>query len=140
MGLNHCVISGNLGKDAELRRTQSGMAIASFSVAVSDGKKNQQTGEWETITHWIDCVMFGTRAEKLASSLSKGTKVAVNGKLRQSKWQDKDGNNRSKLEVVVDNIDFMSRKDNSEYRNPSTSSSGPVIDVEPDYYSSDCPF
>jgi len=117
--MNVVAISGNLGKDCDLRRTQSGMAIANFSIAVSDSKKNQQTGEWEKITHWVDCVLFGTRAEKLADYLVKGTKLAISGKLRQSKWQDKDGNNRSKLEVVVDEIDFLSggerKSSNPEY-------------------------
>ena len=108
MSINRVSISGNLTRDAELRQTQGGMAIFSMGVAVNDRRKNQQTGEWEDVPNFIDCVMFGPRAEKVAKYLAKGTKVAIDGKLRYSSWE-KDGARRSKLEVVVDEIEFMSR-------------------------------
>ena len=108
MSINRCYISGNLTRDPELRQTQGGMAILSMSVAVNDRRKNQQTGEWEDVPNFVDCVMFGSRAEKLAQFLAKGTKVAIEGKLRWSQWE-KDGAKRSKLEVIVDEIEFMSR-------------------------------
>ena len=108
MSINRVNISGNLTRDAELRQTQGGMAILSMGVAVNDRRKNQQTGEWEDVPNFVDCTMFGSRAEKLAQFLAKGTKVAIEGKLRWSQWE-KDGAKRSKLEVVVDEIEFMSR-------------------------------
>jgi len=108
MSINRVNISGNLTRDAELRQTQGGMAILSMGVAVNDRRKNQQTGEWEDVPNFIDCTMFGSRAEKLAQYLAKGTKVAIEGKLRWSQWE-KDGSKRSKLEVIVDEIEFMSR-------------------------------
>jgi len=108
MSINRCCISGNLTRDPELRQTQGGMSILSLGVAVNDRRKNQQTGEWEDVPNFVDCVVFGTRAEKLAQFLAKGTKVAIEGKLRWSQWE-KDGAKRSKLEVVVDEIEFMSR-------------------------------
>ena len=108
MSINRVNISGNLTRDPELRQTQGGMAILSLGVAVNDRRKNQQTGEWEDVPNFVDCVVFGTRAEKLAQFLAKGTKVAIEGKLRWSQWE-KDGARRSKLEVVVDEIEFMSR-------------------------------
>lgn len=108
MSINRVSISGNLTRDAELRQTQGGMAILSMGVAVNDRRKNQQTGEWEDVPNFVDCVMFGSRAEKLAQYLAKGTKVAIDGKLRYSSWE-KDGARRSKLEVVVDDLEFMSR-------------------------------
>lgn len=108
MSINRVNISGNLTRDPELRQTQGGMAILSLGVAVNDRRKNQQTGEWEDVPNFVDCVMFGTRAEKLAQFLAKGSKVAIEGKLRWSQWE-KDGAKRSKLEVVVDEIEFMSR-------------------------------
>ena len=108
MSINRVNISGNLTRDAELRQTQGGMAILSMGVAVNDRRKNQQTGEWEDVPNFIDCTMFGSRAEKLAQYLAKGTKVAIEGKLRWSQWE-KDGAKRSKLEVIVDEIEFMSR-------------------------------
>lgn len=108
MSINRVSISGNLTRDAELRQTQGGMAILSLGVAVNDRRKNQQTGEWEDVPNFVDCVMFGSRAEKLAQYLAKGTKVAIDGKLRYSSWE-KDGARRSKLEVIVDDLEFMSR-------------------------------
>jgi single-strand DNA-binding protein len=100
-------ISGNLTRDIEVRQTQSGMAIANLGVAVNDRRKNPQTGQWEDVANFVDCVMFGERAAKLAPYLVKGAKVVIDGKLRYSSWE-KDGQKRSKLEVVVDDIDFMS--------------------------------
>lgn len=110
MSINKVVITGNLTRDPELRRTQSGMAILSFGVAVNDRRKNNQTGEWEDYANYIDCTMFGNRAEGLANHLSKGMKVAIEGKLRYESWTAKDGSKRSKLSVVVDEIEFMSAK------------------------------
>ena len=108
MSINRANISGNLTRDAELRHTQGGMAVLSMGVAVNDRRKNPQTGEWEDYANFVDCTMFGPRAEKLAQFLAKGTKVAIEGKLHWSQWE-KDGAKRSKLEVIVDEIEFMSR-------------------------------
>ena len=142
MSINRVTVSGNLSRDGELRRTQGGMAILSLGLAVNDRRKNPQTGEWDDYTNWVDCTMFGKRAESLANSLVKGTKICVDGKLRWSQWQAKDGSKRSKLEVIVDEIEFMSRNQGNaqqQGRPPriggyqaSTSNAGPVIDIEPE--------
>ena len=108
MSINRVCISGNLTRDAELRVTASGMPVLALSVAVNDRRKNPQSGEWDDYPNFVDCTMFGTRAEKLAQYLTKGTKVAIEGKLRYSSWE-RDGQRRSKLEVIVDEIEFMSR-------------------------------
>ena len=110
MSINRVIISGNLTRDPELRRTQSGMAIMSFGVAVNDRRRNQQTGEWEDYANFVDCTMFGNRAESLSNYLSKGTKVAIEGKLRWSQWE-RDGQKRSKVEIIADELEFMSRKE-----------------------------
>ena len=110
MGINRVNISGNLTRDPEVRSTQGGAAVMNFGVAVNDGAKNPATGEWEDRPNYVDCVIFGTRAEKVAQYLAKGSKVAIEGRLRYSSWE-KDGQKRSKLEVVVDEIEFMSRGD-----------------------------
>ena len=109
--INRVNISGNLGRDPELRTTASGTQILSFSVAVTDRQKDKSTGEWTDYTNWADCIVFGNRATALADMLRKGSKVAVEGKLRYSSWEAKDGTKRSKLEVVVDDVEFMSRDD-----------------------------
>lgn len=103
MSINTCTISGNLTRDPELRATASGTEILGFSVAVNDRRRNPQTGEWEDHPNYIDCTMFGSRASALANILHKGSGVTVQGKLRWSQWE-RDGQKRSKIEVVVDEI------------------------------------
>lgn len=110
MSINRCILSGNLTRDPELRSTAGGTSILSFGIAVNDRRKNNQTGEWEDYPNFVDCTMFGARAEAVGRFLAKGNKVAIEGKLRYSSWE-KDGQKRSKLEVVVDEIEFMSRSD-----------------------------
>lgn len=109
MSINRVAISGNLTRDPELRQTAGGMAILGFGVAVNDRRKNQQTGEWEDYPNFIDCTMFGARAQSVSRFLSKGSKVAIEGKLRWSQWE-RDGQKRSKVEVIVDEIEFMSQR------------------------------
>lgn len=112
MSINHVALSGNLARAAELKRTQSGNSVLTFDVAVNDRVKNPQTGEWEDRANWVTCNLWGTRAEKLAQYLDKGSKVAIEGRLRYRSWEAKDGSKRSKLEVVVDELEFMSRASN----------------------------
>ena len=107
MSINRVNISGNLTRDPEMRTTQSGTQILSFGVAVNDRRRNPQSGEWEGVPNFIDCVVFGNRADALQRLLTKGMKVAIEGKLRWSQWE-KDGQKRSKIEVIVDEIEFMS--------------------------------
>jgi single-strand DNA-binding protein len=110
MSINKVLISGNLTRDPELRATASGMPILGLGVAVNDRRKNQSTGEWEDYPNFIDCTMFGSRAESVARFLSKGSKVAIEGKLRWSQWE-RDGQKRSKIEVIIDEIEFLSARD-----------------------------
>lgn len=123
--INRVIITGNLGSDPDQRTTASGMTVLRFSVAVND--RTRQGDEWTDYTNWIDCVMFGRRAEAVSRYLSKGTKVAICGKLRFSKWQGDDGKNRSKIEVIVDDLEFMSR---NESRNDAPKQQNSVFDSE----------
>lgn len=109
-GLNSVAISGNLTRDAELRQTASGVSVLSFSVAVNESRKNQRTDEWEDYPNYIDCTMFGRRAEGVGKHLGKGVYVSLTGKLHQNRWQTQEGQNRSKLEVNVGEIHFESRR------------------------------
>lgn len=161
MSINRVIISGNLTRDPELRQTQSGMAVLSFGVAVNDRRKNPTTGEWEDYPNFVDCTMFGARANSLSQYLSKGTKVSIEGKLRWSQWE-RDGQKRSKLEVIVDEIEFMSSRNsngggssyggdtygNQGYSTPAPAYSAPaaaapaapVIDASSSVYDDDIPF
>ena len=112
MSINRVNITGNLTRDPELRATAGGTQVLSFGVAVNDRRRNPQTGEWEDYPNFVDCTMFGTRAEAVSRFLAKGNKVAIEGKLRYSSWE-RDGQRRSKLEVIVDEIEFLSRNDSS---------------------------
>ena len=127
MSINKVMLTGNLTRDPELRATTSGTSIMSFGMAVNDRRRNSN-GEWEDVPNYVDCVMFGTRGETVARYIQKGSKVAVEGKLRYSSWES-NGQKRSKLEVVVDDIEFLSR---------SRSQSQSVASV--DVYDEDIPF
>ena len=114
MSINRVIISGNLTRSPELKQTQGGTAVLQMGVAVNDRRKNPSTGEWEDVANFVDCVLFGTRAERVAQYLDKGTKVAIEGRLRYRAWEAQDGARRSKLEVVIDEIEFMSRANNGQ--------------------------
>lgn len=109
MSINRVVLSGNATRDSELRQTQGGSSILTFGLAVNDRRKNPQTGEWEEYPNFVDLTMFGARAQALAPHIKKGSKLAVEGKLRYSSWE-RDGQKRSKLEVIVDELEFMSSR------------------------------
>ena len=113
MSINKVMISGNLTRDAELRTTQNGNSILNIGVAVNDRRRNPETGDWEDYANFIDCKMFGKRAEGVAQYLTKGTKVAIEGRLHYSAWEDRNtGQRRSKIEVTVDELEFMSPRNN----------------------------
>ncbi len=116
--VNVVSITGNLTRDAEHRASRNGTEIATFTVAVNEQIRNAQTGIWEDHPNFVDCMMFGTRAGVLANHLLKGTKVAIQGKLRYSSWQDKNNARHAKLEVMVDEIDFMSTRPANEPQPP----------------------
>ena len=109
--LNHITIMGRLTRDPELRRTGSGVAVASFSVAVDRDFGKNENGEKET--DFIDCVAWRNTAEYISKYASKGRMVVVSGRLQIRGWTDKEGNKRRTAEVVADNVYFAdSRRDN----------------------------
>ena len=107
MSINRVVITGNLTRDPEVRATQSGTCVMALSVAVNDRRRNSETGEWEDAPNFVDVTMFGNRAQALSNLLTKGAKVALEGRLRFQQWE-RDGEKRSKLDVVADEIEFLS--------------------------------
>lgn len=155
MSINRVSLSGNLTREPELRTTQSGMAVLSLGIAVNDRRKNNQTGEWEDYANFIDCTMFGTRAQTISQYLHKGQRVMLDGKLRYSTWE-RDGQKRSKIEVIIDDIDFSGSRNDSQgsgsygasqytsapaagasaYSAPTT----PVVDANSSVYDEDIPF
>ena len=114
--LNHIVLMGRLTRDPELRRTGSGLAVASFSLAVDRDFGNRETGERET--DFIDIVAWRNTAEFVSKYFTKGRMAVVSGRLQIRNWTDKEGNKRRSAEVVADNVYFGdSRRDNQSSDN-----------------------
>ena len=111
MSINNVIISGNLTRDAEIKETKNGSKVLSFSVAVNERRKTSG-GEWEDYANFVDCVVFGKRGESLAKHFKKGAKVTVSGHLRWSQWE-RDGQKRSKLDVIAEELDFVAVKGNA---------------------------
>ena len=110
--LNHITIMGRLTRDPELRRTGSGVAVASFTVAVDRDFGGRDGGEKET--DFIDCVAWRQTGEFVSKYFTKGSMIVVSGRLQIRGWTDKDGNKRRTSEVVADNVYFGESKRNSE--------------------------
>ena len=106
--LNKIIIMGRLGKDPELRHTQSGTPVASFSLAVDRDFKDKGTGE--RVTDWIDVVAWRQTGEFVSRYFTKGRVAVVEGRLQMRDWTDRDGNKRRSAEVVADNVYFGDSK------------------------------
>ena len=110
--LNHITLMGRLTRDPELRRTGSGIAVASFTVAVDRDFGGRDGGEKET--DFIDCVAWRSTGEFVRKYFTKGSMIVVSGRLQIRPWTDKDGNKRRTAEVVADNVYFGESKRTSE--------------------------
>ena len=139
MSINRVIVSGNLTLDPEVRTTASGNPVMGFGIAVNDRRKNSQTGEWEDYPNFIDCTMFGARAQSVSRFLSKGSKVAIEGKLRWSQWETNEGQKRSKIEIIVDEIEFMQSISNGA-QVPATASAPAVDPMTSTLYDDDIAF
>ena len=102
--LNHIVIMGRLTRDPELRTTQSGVSVTSFTVAVDRDFGGRDGGEKQT--DFIDCVAWRQTGEFVSKYFHKGSMIVVSGRLQCGKWQDRDGNNRTSWEITADNVYF----------------------------------
>lgn len=100
--VNKCIIIGRLGKDPEVRRMSSGEPVVNLSIAASESWKDKATGERKEKTEWIRCVIFNPHLAQIAEKyLRKGQNVYVEGSLQTRKWQDKDGEDKYSVEVVL---------------------------------------
>ena len=113
--LNHIVLMGRLTRDPELRRTGSGLAVVSFSLAVDRDFGNRETGDRET--DFIDIVAWRNTAEFVSKYFTKGRMAVVSGRLQIRNWTDKEGNKRRSAEIVADNVYFGDSKPNNENGN-----------------------
>lgn len=106
--INNITLIGRMVKDAELRTTQSGTSVASFSVAV--GKTYMQNGEKKEQTSFFNCTAWGTIGEAIAQYCKKGHRVGITGELQQRTWDDQNGNKRSSVEILVRGFQFLQPK------------------------------
>ena len=137
MSLNRVVIMGRLTRDPELRRTQTGTAVTSFSLAVDRDFKSRESGE--KATDFIDVVAWRQTAEFVCQYFAKGRMAVVEGRLQIRDWKDKDGNNRRSAEVVADNIYFGDSKrdgQNASSAAPASSEFKPLPSTTPIPFSS----
>jgi single-strand DNA-binding protein len=101
---NNVTLVGNITRDPELRFTPSGQAVASFGIAVNRRWQNRQTNDWEEQTSFFDVKCWAQMAENVSESLGRGSRVIVTGRLEQRSWETDQGDKRSKVEVVADEI------------------------------------
>lgn len=101
---NSITLVGNCTRDPELRFTSSGQAVAQFGLAVNRRWQNRQTNEWEEQVSFFDVTCWQQMAENVAESVTKGTRVVVSGRLDQRSWETQDGDKRSKVEIVADEV------------------------------------
>ena len=103
--LNQVTLMGNLTRDPELRQTPNGQSVTSFSLALNRAYKDQ-SGEWQEVTDYVDCVCWGSLAERVAQYMSKGRRCLVQGRLQSRSWEQ-DGAKRSKVEVLANDVTFL---------------------------------
>ena len=112
-GVNKVILVGNLGKDPEVRYLDNGVAVANFSLATSENYKNKQ-GERVSQTEWHNIVLWRGLAEVAEKYLKKGSSIYIEGKIKNRKWEDKDGNTRYNTEILGDNMTMLGAKPSSE--------------------------
>ncbi len=122
--LNQVTLMGNLTRDPELRQTPTGQNVTSFSLALNRSYKDA-SGEWQEVTDYIDIVCWGPLAERVAQYLSKGRRCLVQGRLQSRSWEQ-DGQKRSKVEVLANDVTFLdSRGSGGDENNQDAGSASP---------------
>lgn len=134
MAINRVTIMGNLTRDAELRKKGDATSVLTFGLAINEKKKDSETGEYVDAPVFVDCALFGARAEALAPYLTKGKKVSVDGRLRYHSWM-KNEEKRHALSVLVTDIEFADSKGAGK---DTVSAQGQS--AEPETYDADIPF
>ena len=111
--LNSVSVIGNLGQDPDVRYTQQGLAVANLNIAVSEHYRDSN-GESQKRTHWFRAAAFGRTAEIAGEYLKKGSKVGISGQLVQRTWQDDQGNNKSSVEIRINQLELIGGNGNSQ--------------------------
>lgn len=135
-GFSKVIIVGNVTRDPELRSTPSGTQVCSFSVAVNRSYKDNSGSNVENVS-FFDCSAWGKQGETIAQYVKKGSGILVSGRLEQRSWEDKEGQKRSRVEIVVEDFNFIGGGDGGSYegsssRSKSSSKASASDDVAPD--------
>ena len=135
-GFSKVIIVGNVTRDPELRSTPSGTQVCSFSVAVNRSYKDNSGSQVENVS-FFDCSAWGKQGETIAQYVKKGSGILVSGRLEQRSWEDKEGQKRSRVEIVVEDFNFIGGSDSGSYeggssRGKSSSKASASDDVAPD--------
>ena len=118
-GVNKVILIGNVGNDPEVRYMPNGNAVANLSLATSESWKDKQTGQQQERTEWHNLVFFNRIGEIAGEYLRKGSKIYVEGQLRTNKWQDTEGKDRYKTEIVVNDMQMLDSKGDSQQQGAS---------------------
>ena len=133
MNINRVIITGNLTREPDLRSLPSGMPVCELGVAVNHRRKDQATDQWVEEPNFFNVVVFGAQGENCAQYLSKGRPVAIDGRLRWSSWEDKNGGGkRSKVEIVAQTVQFLGSRGDSPQGNGGSGGFAPQADVPAD--------
>ncbi|MDP8222140.1 MAG: single-stranded DNA-binding protein [Candidatus Lernaella stagnicola] len=136
---NRVILMGNLTRDPEIRYTGGGTAVVKIALAVNRRVKKGDT--WEDEAHFFDAVMFGNRAEALSKYVGKGDPLLIEGELVQNRWENQQGEKRSKVEVRISDFSFVSsRGEGGSRRSSEPSRSANVDDAPPSFEDDDIPF
>ncbi|MBR9921438.1 MAG: single-stranded DNA-binding protein [Bacteroidetes bacterium] len=128
--VNRVTLIGNTGKDPEIRTLENGAKVATFSVATDEGYKDN-TGNWVDRTEWHNVVGWRGLAERAERTLKKGMLVYVEGKLSTRKWQDKDGNDRYRTEIIANYFRIVNSRENTSDSQPQSNTSATNSTVAP---------
>lgn len=145
MTVNKVILVGNLGADPESRSTQSGSTIAKLRVATTERVKDRE-GNWGEHTEWHRVTCFGRTAENVAQYCRKGKQLYIEGRIRTSKYQDRDGNDRWSTEVIADQVRFLGGKSegggsyDAPASNPASNPAPPVVQGGGSDIDDDIPF
>ena len=129
-GFSKAIIMGNLTRDPELRSTPSGAQVCSFTVAVNRNYKDSSGSQQEQVS-FIDCSAWGKSGEIIAQYAKKGSGILVSGRLEQRSWEDKEGQKRSRVEIVVEDFNFIGGVNGGDGGSKGASSAA-ATDVAPD--------
>ena len=127
--INNVIIVGRLTRDAELKYTNTGLAITKFSIANNQKKKYNE--QWVDDVSYYDCALFGKLGESIIKYLEKGKQICVSGKLKQNRWEQ-DGQKRSKVEIIANDVQmFRSAENNNNQQQQSPPAQTPPVASQP---------